>query len=1087
MLVARSLVGVRQMKRPGEGTMSTPGESGPGGDSRQLPTVPQPNGGAFVVSEGERKVVTVLFADVVSSLSFSQQFDDEQFRDLLDSALRQMVQAVEEFGGSVVRVQGDGVLALFGAPKALEDHAVRACLAALRLRNAFANGLSSRPGPEKLQVRIGLHTGEAIIRSLSTGLSHEYDAVGKAVHIGARTEHIFQLGSGLWTVDVVPITRGLFEVKEVAGHSIRGTNETYKLFELVAKAPEHLTINRLATPFIDREAILAAFDQMLIEAAARPIVHRLEGEAGYGKTRLIFELARRAERADFRVLEAKGISHLSNVPYFSVRTLVLRLLRLEDQERPENLEALLQQALDRLEALTPMDRAALLDILGVVRRDPAWEALNPPERRARLSQASVTLWWSVMGRKACLLIIEDVHWMDEPSLEVLSRIVASDHSGPFLAIVTHRTTKQELPAEISGAPVSRVEPFNLEQTYSLIRLVSTDLSMPPVVLETIAKRSAGVPFYVCELVRDHFEKLSAVKLPLTSPEGSSVAVSERGHSNIPLAIEASILARIDRLPEAAVKTVHTAAVIGSSCDLDILEQASRAAHGDFESALQQLIEAGLIQRIEATEHGQIAFHHEIIRDVVLRTIVKSRRRNLHLAVLRAMEERWSRDALGARQVHSLAFHAEAAQQWSKALDYLIGACRQAVKNSSVEEAVRLYDRALEAISKVDGRDFRSQEVDLRLLVFPAYLTLGEIERMSETLGAAAALANALGDARRLAFATVQLATAQWMSGDHVAAAASAHSVLEHAEQTNNLPLQLSARFTLANALHGQGDLSRAIAIHKQSVESLERLGLEHQRLGWAGLPSVMSRAFLSWFLVEIGQFDEARKHIDRGCAVADAARQPYSQVLIHVGQGIHCVRRGYPEEALPSLEPAFRMCQDAGVHTMEAFVSGWLGTALVQLGRAGDALAVTENSYRRHTHVRGGKYTWFYLFKAIGEANAALGNTEAALVWIDKAIDVTQRANEILHYAQGLKCRAEVRLGLSISSEEAVDDIKQAKEIAERCGLVPLLAECDLILARASQQLGRDGDVLKYASAATRSFRALGLDRFIAQAERLNG
>jgi class 3 adenylate cyclase len=153
--------------------MSNPGESGPGGSGRHSP---QPKGGAFVVSEGERKVVTVLFADVVSSLRFSQQFDDEQFRDLLDSALGKMIQAVEEFGGSVARVQGDGVLALFGAPKALEDHAVRACLAALRLRDAFAERSSSHLGRENLQVRIGLHTGEAIIRSLSTGLSHDYDA-----------------------------------------------------------------------------------------------------------------------------------------------------------------------------------------------------------------------------------------------------------------------------------------------------------------------------------------------------------------------------------------------------------------------------------------------------------------------------------------------------------------------------------------------------------------------------------------------------------------------------------------------------------------------------------------------------------------------------------------------------------------------------------------------------------------------------------------------------------------------------------------------------------------------------------------------
>jgi class 3 adenylate cyclase/tetratricopeptide (TPR) repeat protein len=1069
--------------------MSKPDESapGPGGDNHPFPFDKQPNTSTLVVSEGERKVVTIFFADVVRSLSYSQNVDDEQFRDRLDWALSLMVDAVKEFGGSVLRVQGDGVLALFGAPKAQEDHAVRACLAALHLRNAITCRARSHAEDIRFEARIGLHTGEAIVRSLDTALTHDYDAVGKAVHIGARTEQLCRPGSVLVTGHVLAHTRGLFEVKGVAGQMIRGTDEPYEFFELVAKLPDHAAADHVAqrsNPILGREAILAQFDKIMVETTpTTPTVHRIEGEAGYGKTRLILEIARRAERAGLRVVETKGVSHFSDVPYLSIRILILRVLGLEDREDADASKPSLADALDQIDPLTALDRIAVLNIMGAVRKDAAWDALNPTERRTQLRQALVTLWRFVAGRRACLLIMEDLHWMDHTSLEVLDSIVATSHGRQFLAIGTHRQMKQELPEVIGRAPVTRLEPLSTEETNHLIALVSADPNMPRAEQETIARRSAGVPFYVHELVRHHVATQSNKELARAGSDRTSVALLERGHSDIPLAIEASILARVDRLPEASVRIAHTAAVIGPVCDWEIIKQASGVAEIDIEPTIALLVDAGLLERTDISEHRHVAFHHEITRDVLLRTIVRNRRRVIHQAVLRAMEERWGRDAKDAWQVHSLAFHAEAANRWPEALEYLTRACHQAVRNSSAEEAVRLYDRARDAISELGDQDCRTKELDLRLLVSQAYLALGEISRMSETLAAAADIAEALGDKRRLALVTAQHATSQWMIGDHAAAAQSAQFVLDQTEGTGSLALQIFAKFMLANALHGQGRLEEAIALHQQIIESLENLGLEHERLGWAGLPSVMSRAYLCWFLIENGRFDEARKHIDRGNIVSAAVRQPYSQIHIQLGEGLYHMRRGYPENAVPILEPALKMCQH--VYSMEPMVAGWLGTALVQLGRAAEALAVTEDSFARQMHLRGGNYTRFYLFKAIGEANAAIGNTEEALLWVEKAIDVAHKAKEILHYAQGLKCRGDMRLLLAPSEDSCIGDLEQAKEIGSRHGLAPLVAECDLSLAQACQRLGRDQDARQFAHSAGRAFRALNLERYLVRAEAL--
>jgi class 3 adenylate cyclase/tetratricopeptide (TPR) repeat protein len=1044
-------------------------------------TQPPPPLGALVLSEGELKVVTAVFVDVVGSLHLAQHRDDEQFLECLDPALELMVATATRYGGTVMRVQGDGVLALFGAPQAQEDHAVRACLAALHLRDAFASSAATH-GPNAVQVRIGLHMGEAIVRTLRTAQTRDYDAVGKAVHIASRTEKLCPPGSILVTGEVIAATRGLFDARRFPAPQFKGTDQHYELFELVAQRSDRAGIDRFVhadAPLLGREEILASYDVLMtaVFGAAKPAVQRIEGEAGYGKTRLVHEIARRAEKRGFKVVVTKGVSHFSDVPYLSVRALVLRLLDLEDRAHTEEFERRIEDALARIAALQALDRIALLDMLGFARKDKAWDGLNPPERRARLRDALVALWRFAIGQAPCLLVMEDTHWMDQTSLEVLDRLVAGGHGGPLLAIATHRSTKRELPV----GQVTRLGPLSLDDSCRLVELISAEADLPRAACEAIAKRSGGVPFYVHELVRERVAKLSSRDAP--GVDRGQSPQPERGQSDIPLAIEASILARVDRLPKAAQTIAHTAAVMGSTCDRAILDRACQVAGVHIEPAIDALVGAKLIERQDTPEHKQILFTHEITRDVLLRTMVRSRRRGFHLAVLRAMEEAWGNATRDARQVHALAIHAEAAQQWREAVEYLTIACRQAVRNSSVREAVGLYDRAREAVSKLEGQDYRAKEVDLSLLVFQAYLTLGEISRLTETLAAAAKTARALGDELSVALATVQLATAQWMNGDQVAAVESARTVLEYAERAENLPLQFSAKFTLANALHCRGELDEAIGVHQQIIAALEDKGLEHGRLGWPGIPSVMSRAFLCWLLIERGRFEDARKQIERGCAVGDAVGQPYSQVLIHAGHGLYHLRRGYPGEAIPILHPALKLCQDAGVYTMEAIVAGWLGTALVKHGRAAEALAIAEDAYRRKTHLRGAYSTWFYLFKAVGEAHGALGNTKDALDWANQAIEVTQRSNEILHYAQGLKCRADLQL--QQAPEAAIADLEQARKFAAQHGLVPLAAECDLSMAVACGRIGQDEAAQQYAREAAQQFRELGLERHLAEAERL--
>jgi class 3 adenylate cyclase/tetratricopeptide (TPR) repeat protein len=1039
----------------------------------------------LLTSEGERKVVTVLFADVVGSSKHGHNYDDEEFRDFLDGCLAQMVGAVTASGGTVARVQGDGIMALFGAPIAHEDHAVRACLAALRLRDAFSHGRATTHHQFPVQARVGLHTGEAIVRSLESEHSRDYDAVGKAVYLAARMEQLCEPGSILLTADVVAHTGGFFETVPIATKPIKGTDEQIDLFRLIGQRAG--TAARFAdqdVPLVGRRSVLARFDELLAGLrAGRFAVHRIEGEAGYGKTRLFQEFARRASAQQIETVEVRGYSHMRGVPYATVSSLFLDLLKRQGNGPLDLGDEALGRRLEAIGIADPIDRAAVLGLFGIDAKATNWDSLNPSERRVRLLGALDRLWRCLVRDRACLLLLEDLHWMDQTCLEVYGRVIGAARHSPLLVIASHRPTVGQLPGAFEKE-LTHLDPLSPLETRQMIELASGGQSISQGTLERISTRSAGVPFYVRELLSDY---LARTKGPEVAMPGHQ-AVSSRAEvpsAEIPLAIEASILARIDSLPERSKRIAQTLAVVGPTSDSRVLESACDLSQAELDASALSLSSARLVQRVEGTAGVQYAFVHEITRDVCLRSILRSTRRSLHANVFRAIKSVWREHVDEARRVHALAHHAEQAELWEEALANLAKACSLAVKSSAVEEAVRLYARARHATSKIKDRDTRIERIDLRLLVFPAFLTIGELDQMRQALEEAAGLAQEIGDSRRHAIATAQLATAQWMSGDHVAAIASSESVLAITDKTKHLPLWLHSVFTLANAHHGRGDLIKAIEGHRLIVHTLEGLGLESAGLRWAGIPSVMSRAFLCWFLIEKGDFAEARAHIDRGSLIANQMQQPYARVLIRLGEGLYYFRRGDAETAVPILESTLRLCQEFAVFAEEAINAAWLASALVMAGRPGEALSIAEDSYKRNTHLRGGKYNWFYLFKAIGEAKAGLGQLDDGMAWVDRAIAVARETKEAIHHAQGLKCRGDIRLGRPQLLASAIDDFKAALALAEKHCLAPLAAECQLSLSTANTALGRCDEAQAYLTRASAGFAALGLERFAQRERRL--
>ncbi|HWE21885.1 MAG TPA: AAA family ATPase [Hyphomicrobiaceae bacterium] len=1032
--------------------------------------------------EPERRQLTVMVCSMVGLAGLAAGLDPEDLRKIVSAYYGRLREVVEHRGGCIAKHLADGVLAYFGYPHAHEDDAERAVGAGLAATQAVSE-LSIEGLSKRLQARVGIATGLVVVgEAVGNDPSAEPTLIGETAPLAAQLVTLAAPGAVVISSGTRRIVGRLFECRDLSAAELIGAAEPVQASAVLREGAIASRFEALrgaeALPLVGREEELGALAHRWEQAkGGTGRVVLLAGEGGIGKSRIAWALRDRlAAQPHMRLVYHCSPFHRDTALH-PVITQFTRVAGIGRDDSPEvklgKLKALLA-SLGRPPAEHVALFASLLSIPGGDRyRLPD---LTPQEVKERTVNALMDLLRGLCYSQPVLAVYEDLHWIDPTSLELLSHVVEEASRLRLLLVGTARpefTPPWPNHWHTDMMALTRLAPLDAE---ALIGSMTQGKALPAEVVAQIVARTDGVPLFIEELTKTVLEsgmlRDAGDRYELTGP------LPVR---SIPSTLHASLIARLDRLGSAR-DIAQIAAAIGVEFSYRLIAAVAALPEQELNAGLAQLVAAELIFQRGAPPDASYRFKHTLVQDAAYASLLRSRRQFLHGQIAATLEDRFPGVASSAPA--TLGHHYAEAGVHDKAASYWSKAGRLSLDRSAMVEATVQLERALGLLAELpDTAERRKKEVDLRLMMFQAYLTRGEIEQLTETLVAAVDSAKALGDERRLAIATAQLAAAQWLHGDHVAAAASARFVLDHAKGPDNLTLQLSGTYTLANALHGQGRLDEAIALHREMIGTLAQLRLEDQRLGWPGLPSVMSRAFLSWFLIEAGQFEAARGEIEQGCALADAARQPYSQVLIHAGEGLYHLRRGYPELAVPILDATLKMCQR--VFTMEAMLAGWLGAALVEAGRPAEALAVTEESFRRRAHHAGGMYTWFYLFKAIGEAHAALGNAADALAWLDKAIQVTRDSKESLHYAQGLKSRGDIRLRLALSVEAASGDLDEARRIGEQLGLLPLVAECDLSLARARERAGQHQEARRLASRAAEAFRALGLERHLAEAERL--
>jgi class 3 adenylate cyclase len=564
----------------------------------------------------------VLFADVVHSMDIAAAVGAERLREIMTELVNRAAVVVQRYGGTVDKFTGDGIMAVFGAPVALEDHAVRACLAALGVQDEakrLAEEVQRRDGAD-LGLRVGLNSGQVIAGDIGSG-SFGYTAIGEQVGMAQRMESVAPPGGVMLSESTARSVDGAAALGEPEMVHIKGIEDAVPARRLLGIGDQHHAVKRAESNLVGRRWEMSAVEGLLDRATdGHGGVVGVVGPPGIGKSRLVREVAAIAGRRGVEVFTAFCESHASQVPFHAVA----RLLRAATGVEVLDAQEARDRVRDRVPDADPEDLALFDDLLGIAAPNTPLPPIDPDARRRRLTALVNAA--SLARESPAVFVVEDAHWIDEVSESMLVDFLTVIPQTPSLMLVSYRPEYEGALARVHGAQTIALAPLSDPETAALVsELLGPDPSVEALG-QTIVGRAAGNPFFAEEIVRELAERGV-----LEGQSGAYKSTAEGAEVSVPATLQATIAARIDRLDPKAKRTLSAAAVVGSRFGVDLLTVLG------IEPTLDELVKAELIDQVRFTRQPEYVFHHPLIRAVAYESQLKSDRARLHRRLAAAIE------------------------------------------------------------------------------------------------------------------------------------------------------------------------------------------------------------------------------------------------------------------------------------------------------------------------------------------------------------------------------------------------------------------------------------------------------------------
>jgi len=1031
--------------------------------------------------EGERKQVTVLFADLKGSMELLADRDPEDARKLLDPVVERMMEAVHHYEGTVNQVMGDGIMALFGAPIGHEDHAVRACYAALRMQrrvNLYADEIQ-RAGGTPVQIRVGLNSGEVVVRSIGSDLHMDYTAVGQTTHLAARMEQMAKAGSVLVTEATLALAEGYVQVRPLGAVTVKGLETATPVYELLGSGPARSKLQARAarglTRFVGRASELQQLAQALARAAAgHGQIVAVVGEAGVGKSRLLWEFMRSHRTRGWLILESGSVSYGKATPYLPVIELLKAYFKIQDRDGQREIHERVAGkllALDR--ALGPL-LTPLLALLDVPVDDAAWEALDPPQRRQRTLEAIKRVLLRESQVQPLLVLFEDLHWIDSETQALLDGLIESLPTSRVLLLVNYRPDYQHSWGSKTYYSQLRLDALPPESAGEFLHALLGGAPDLEPLKQILITQTEGNPFFLEESVRTLVETKALVGQP-----GAYALAEPLQIPHIPATVQAVLTARIDRLPADEKSLLQSAAMIGKDVDFPLLQAIADLPQEELRRGLGHLRTAEFLYETSLFPDLEYTFKHALTHEVVYQSLLQDRRRALHSRIVEAIEQLYP-DRL-TEHVDRLAHHAFRAEAWEKAAAYLRQAGTRAIDRSAHREAETCFDQALAALERLpESRDRLEQAVDLRLDLCNPFV-VWESRRHLERLREAEEIATSLGDRGRLGWVSNYLAQEFTFAGEHGRAIERAKRALAIAGDFGDRRLHAIASYQTGVAHHALGEYPRAAEVLRGTIACLEG-ELACERLGLWAFPSVLARGMLGYTLGERGEFAEGIEHGEEAVRTAEAFDHLFSLGVACGWVGSVYLDKGDMRKSVSHLERSAHLGQ-VGRFPFIFRATSALGYAYALLGRIADALPLLDQCASRDLSETR-MYSVPRVYLRTGEAYLVAGRLDEATQMALRARDLAQQRRERGCLAEALRLLGEIAVHQDPPEVESAEvHYRQALVAAEEFGMRPLQAHCHLGLGKLFHRTGDRARAAEHLTIAATMYREMDMGFWLEKAQ----
>jgi len=1028
--------------------------------------------------EGERKQVTVLFCDTEGFSTLSEKLGPEKVYSIMDEVFEMLIHKVNEFGGTVNKMTGDGVMALFGAPIALEDapqRAIRSALAIQREIARFSDRTKADTGAP-LRMRIGIHTGPVVVGSLGNDLRVEFTAVGDTVNLASRMEGLAEPGTVYVTDETFKITEGLFRFEALGERQIKGKEAPVKAYRVIAPSTRRtrfdVSAERGLTPFLGRERELELLIDGLDRAkSGRGQAFSIMGEAGVGKSRLLYEFRKTIANEDVTFIEGRCLSYSTNVAYHPVIDLLKSTYDIHEGDDDDRIKEKVKRGLKEQGVDEASTLPFVLEMLSV--KDSGINALNlsPEARKDRTLEALRRIVLKASEIRPLVMAIEDLHWVDKSSEEAFKDMLDAISGAQLLLIFTYRPEfVHTWGGKSYHSQVNLMRLSNRETLAMAAYILGTEV-MGEDLEELILEKTEGIPFFVEEFMKS-LKDLGMIEWR----DSGYYLAKDIQEVTIPSTIQEVIMARVDSLPDGAKSVLQTGSAIGREFSCELIKRVTGIPTPEMTPHLSVLRDSELLYERGIFPQATYIFRHSLTQEVAYDSLLLKKKQEIHQRIGKAIEELYSERLEEFYEM--LAHHYSRSEDWEQAYQYLKLSGDKAARSYSNLEVFRFYKEAINVLNNLPQTEENKRKgIEVRLLMGTPMVLLGYPEDGSlQILQEGERLSQELGDSRSLAKFYNWIGLYYSFKGQSVLGIEYSESCFREAEKVKDIDLMAPAAISLCGSYHLRGEqYFKIIDAASKVISLLEETERQFESFGGINPYSIM-HSYCAWAMDMLGDFKRGQELYEKGLAFTLEIKDINALSILELDEGLCLViHKGDGENGIKLLQNCIRYCEEGQVLNILGMAWMGIGWGHYLLGELETAREHVEKGLKIQSDA-GMPYLLSLYYCALSMIHCDSGDLKRAQSFAEEALRLSQNNSE--KWPEGLSRVLLGRIlckGKKLQYAKAEEYIAQGIKIVEEEKLKPLASQGYLYLGELYADIGQREKALETLKKAEGMMQEMGM------------